>query len=207
MLSVGPVSRNGLNAYMPTQKQIEAWSKNWLNWRGQSPEGRERIRQACLRDKPWERSSGPRTEAGKARCRGNGVTTGAYCTTIEPYASLTRLREAIRGYAKAITQRIMESGDPFPLLGPEADALSAAHRGLCDVLGMTVVEPTDTLGAAGKLLGACAEHPAAITPMALAGCWLDLARTHKAIENAQARLCDRLEAEVIADAESGSLLS
>jgi hypothetical protein len=37
-----------------------------------TPEGRQRLRQAALRDKPWRYSTGPRTEAGKAKVAANG---------------------------------------------------------------------------------------------------------------------------------------
>ena len=36
------------------------------------PEGRERLRQAALRNEPWQFSTGPRTEEGKARVAMNG---------------------------------------------------------------------------------------------------------------------------------------
>jgi hypothetical protein len=37
-----------------------------------TPEGRERLRQAALEDRPWLSSTGPRTAAGKARAAANG---------------------------------------------------------------------------------------------------------------------------------------
>lgn len=44
--------------------------------KGISPEGRERCREAALRNKPWEKSTGPRTTEGKARSSRNAVTHG-----------------------------------------------------------------------------------------------------------------------------------
>jgi hypothetical protein len=37
-----------------------------------SPEGRERLRQAALANRPWEKSTGPKTAAGKAVVADNG---------------------------------------------------------------------------------------------------------------------------------------
>jgi hypothetical protein len=37
-----------------------------------SPETREKLRQAALKNRPWRHSTGPRTAAGKAQARLNG---------------------------------------------------------------------------------------------------------------------------------------
>jgi hypothetical protein len=37
-----------------------------------TPEGRERLRQAALKNRPWENSTGPRTPEGKAKVAQNG---------------------------------------------------------------------------------------------------------------------------------------
>ena len=42
---------------------------------GQSPERREKRRQATLAVRPWVHSTGPRTEAGKQRSSENGRAT------------------------------------------------------------------------------------------------------------------------------------
>jgi len=39
-----------------------------------SPEGLQKLRETALRNKPWERSTGPRSAAGKARSAANGKT-------------------------------------------------------------------------------------------------------------------------------------
>jgi hypothetical protein len=41
-------------------------------WRGLTPEGRERLRQAALKNQPWRKTTGPRTPEGKARSAANG---------------------------------------------------------------------------------------------------------------------------------------
>ncbi len=40
--------------------------------RSLSPEGRERLRAAALRDQPWKHSTGPRTARGRAQSVVNG---------------------------------------------------------------------------------------------------------------------------------------
>ena len=40
--------------------------------RGLSADGRERLRQAALANRPWEGSTGPKTVEGKAASAGNG---------------------------------------------------------------------------------------------------------------------------------------
>jgi hypothetical protein len=40
--------------------------------RNLTPEGRQRLREAALRNKPWQHATGPRTPAGKARVAENG---------------------------------------------------------------------------------------------------------------------------------------
>lgn len=59
--------------------------------KGLTPKGRERLRQAALRNKPWRLSTGPRTPEGKARSRANALGSGRRARTIQPYASLNRL--------------------------------------------------------------------------------------------------------------------
>ncbi len=196
---------------MPTQAQIEANRRNWKLHRGISPEGRERISRAALRDKPWEHSTGPRTEAGKLRCRSNTVKAGTYCATIEPFASLVRFRAAIREFAKVIAERIMETGEVYPLLGPEADLLADAHQEVCDQFGVPAVEPTNQLNSASDLVSSCADRRTGFGPLsdafAYAYAYIDICQAMRTIWNAQDRLCIRLEAEATAGAETGSLLS
>jgi len=41
--------------------------------KGLTPEGRRKLSEAALRNRPWEKSTGPRTEEGKARSALNGA--------------------------------------------------------------------------------------------------------------------------------------
>ena len=43
-----------------------------------TPEGRENLRQSCLRRKPWLKSTGPKTTSGKARSAANSLQHGLY---------------------------------------------------------------------------------------------------------------------------------
>ena len=56
----------------PNPRRVEAGRRNRLKQAPLSPEARQRIREATLRNQPWLRSTGPRTEAGKAIVAQNG---------------------------------------------------------------------------------------------------------------------------------------
>jgi hypothetical protein len=55
----------------PNPKRIAAGRENQKKWR-LTPKGRERLRQAALKNKPWHLSTGPRTPEGKAQMGVNG---------------------------------------------------------------------------------------------------------------------------------------
>jgi hypothetical protein len=54
-----------------TPRQI-AGQQNRQKRNSLSPAARERLRQAVLRNRPWERSTGPRTPQGKLQAAHNG---------------------------------------------------------------------------------------------------------------------------------------
>ena len=60
--------------------------------KGLTPAGRERLRRAAARNRPWRFSTGPRTPEGKARSRANALGAGGRASTLEPYACLNALR-------------------------------------------------------------------------------------------------------------------
>jgi len=60
------------SATVPNSKRVAAGRRNRQKWRGLSPEGRERLRQAALRHQPWRFATGPRTDEGKAQAARNG---------------------------------------------------------------------------------------------------------------------------------------
>ena len=56
----------------PSPNRVAAGKRNRLLRKGLSPEGRERLRQSALANRPWRFSTGPRTPEGKARAAANG---------------------------------------------------------------------------------------------------------------------------------------
>ena len=57
---------------VPNPRRIAAGRLNRQKRKGLTPAGRERLRQAALRNRPWRFATGPRTPAGKARVALNG---------------------------------------------------------------------------------------------------------------------------------------
>ena len=55
-----------------SQARSAAGKANRAMRKGLTPEGRERLRQAIQRVRPWESSTGPKTPAGKAQAVLNG---------------------------------------------------------------------------------------------------------------------------------------
>ena len=53
-------------------RRVAIGRQNQLKWKGFTPEGLERVRQAALKTRPWERSTGPRTPRGKVQAVLNG---------------------------------------------------------------------------------------------------------------------------------------
>ena len=56
----------------PNPKRVAAGRRNRRLRGPLTPEGRMRLRQAALANRPWRRSTGPKTAAGKARSADNG---------------------------------------------------------------------------------------------------------------------------------------
>ena len=63
---------------MISERKIAANRRNWKRRGPLTEEGRDRLRKAALRDRPWVHSTGPRTAAGNARSRLNAVRSGRY---------------------------------------------------------------------------------------------------------------------------------
>jgi hypothetical protein len=53
-------------------KRVAAGKLNHAKRKGLSAKGRERIRQAAIRNRPWIYSTGPTSAAGKAQVKANG---------------------------------------------------------------------------------------------------------------------------------------
>jgi hypothetical protein len=59
-------------AHQPNPKRVAAGKLNRSKRKGLTPQGRERLREAALANRPWVFSTGPRTPEGKARVAQNG---------------------------------------------------------------------------------------------------------------------------------------
>ena len=53
-------------------RRVAAGRRNQLKSRGITPAGREALRRAALKNRPWEKATGPKTPEGKARSAANG---------------------------------------------------------------------------------------------------------------------------------------
>jgi hypothetical protein len=58
--------------HIPNPRKLAACRLNLAKRKGLTPEGRERLREAALKNQPWRFSTGPRTAAGKAKMALNG---------------------------------------------------------------------------------------------------------------------------------------
>jgi hypothetical protein len=57
---------------VPNPRKLAACRLNLAKRKGLTPEGRERLRQAARKNRPWRFSTGPRTPEGKAKMILNG---------------------------------------------------------------------------------------------------------------------------------------
>lgn len=86
----------------PNPKRVAAGLLNWAKRRGLTPAGRERLRAAALRTRPWDHSTGPVTPAGKARAAANGKRRQLGPVSVrELRAALAVLRESVAELAEA----------------------------------------------------------------------------------------------------------
>lgn len=56
----------------PSPRRVAAGRRNRLLRKGLTPLGREKLRQAARKNRPWIHATGPRTPVGKARVALNG---------------------------------------------------------------------------------------------------------------------------------------
>src|SRR3954451_17500636 len=68
-----------------------------------SPRGLESLRLAALSNQPWRKSTGPRTAAGKARCRQNATKHGERCA--QSRAAWRELNAALRAVSRRERQQ------------------------------------------------------------------------------------------------------
>lgn len=109
-----------------TERQLQANRENLRKRRGLTAEGRAKLRAAALRHQPWRFSTGPSTQDGKQRSRGNAVKRGEHCRRVEPYASANLLRHRVEAESLHWCRVVDQSkGSRFRLL----QNLSVLERG------------------------------------------------------------------------------
>lgn len=67
---------------MPSEKRIQAGRRNRALRGPLTDAGRAALRQAALANRPWAKSTGPTTAAGKAKAAANGKTRQAGPTSV-----------------------------------------------------------------------------------------------------------------------------
>jgi hypothetical protein len=94
--------------------RVAAGRRNRALWKGFTPAGLERLRQAALERQPWRHSTGPRTAHGKAVCAANGRKR---CRDV---LSFTEIRDEIRranallGELARLQAQVLTDDDPDP---------------------------------------------------------------------------------------------
>ena len=147
---------------MASQKQIEACRRNWEKWRGVTPEGRERLREAARRNRPWLHSTGPKSGSGKARSRANAVRWALSCVKVEPFASQTLFMRALLRYAHAVAHatRWAEPGvETNPIPAPIVDDVKRTTARFSAAQGFELAKNEDPITAAFGLLSSVLHDP------------------------------------------------
>jgi hypothetical protein len=122
---VGPLgaARKKLNVNMPRVRpngDITAGRLNRMKRGCLTPEGRQRLREAALRNRPWDHATGPRTPAGKAQAAKNGKKRQVGPRSIrEIRAELTGEADLIRqmhqGRGRVEQALVIRPGEGSPL--------------------------------------------------------------------------------------------
>ncbi len=83
--------------HTPNPNRVAAGRRNQRKSQGLTPEGRERLRQAALKNRPWKFAKGPQSPAGKARVAPNGkLRQKGQRSTREIQAELSEMRVLLR---------------------------------------------------------------------------------------------------------------
>ena len=90
----------------PNPCRVEAGKRNRAKRRGLSADGRERLREAALANRPWEGSTGPRTPEGKAKAAVNGRTRQRGLKSVREVRSELAEVHAIIGQMQALRGRL-----------------------------------------------------------------------------------------------------
>jgi hypothetical protein len=85
------------SSHVPNPRRVAAGRVNWAKRKGLTPEGREKLREAALANRPWLRTGGPCTPEGKARSAANGRLRQRGPRSVrEVRRDLGKLREFVR---------------------------------------------------------------------------------------------------------------
>lgn len=107
----------------PLTPRQKAGRENRQKWKGITPEGIERLRKAAYKNRPWERSTGPRSPQGKSISRANALKHGGRAFAVLPdhvRDFVLALRDAERALGplpedpQALTDMVLD--DPGELL-------------------------------------------------------------------------------------------
>ena len=83
---------------LATERQIAANRANRRRWKGHTEDGLRRLRDAALRNKPWLRSTGPKTETGKQRSKLNALKHGGRSgEVVTARKQMAEIMRAVRG--------------------------------------------------------------------------------------------------------------
>jgi hypothetical protein len=81
----------------PNPRRVAAGRLNRMKRGPLTEEGRRKLREAALRNRPWEHGAGPRTQEGKARVALNGKARQKGNLSVrELRATLADVRELVR---------------------------------------------------------------------------------------------------------------
>ena len=90
------------DAHIPNPRRVAAGRLNRARRGPVTPAERERLRQAALRNRPWQHSTGPRTPAGRAQSILNGKRRQRGPQSVrEIRAELKEVRELVRRMRQA----------------------------------------------------------------------------------------------------------
>ena len=94
----------------PNPLRVAAGRANRMKRRGLTAEGRQRLREAAMANKPWEHSTGPRTPEGKSRSASNGKVRWARLPSARDLKTLVdgtnELLAHLAGARKLILERL-----------------------------------------------------------------------------------------------------
>jgi len=105
----------------PNARRVIAGRLNRMKRGRLTPEGRQRLREAALRNRPWDYATGPRTPAGKAQAAINGKNRQVGTRSVrEIRAELATLKDLV-GQMGRNRQRVAEALGASRKRGRRAD--------------------------------------------------------------------------------------